>query len=148
MYSLLKLVHLAAAIFWIGGMAFIMLALRPPVHAQLEPGVRLPLMAAVLGRFFVVVWISIVALLATGMPMLTATGMKAAPVGVHLMLGAGLLMMAIFGHIYFVPFRRLKRAVAAAHWPEGARHIAQIVLLAKINLGLGWIAIGGVMLLR
>ena len=25
---------------------------------------------------------------------------------------------------------------------------AQIVLLAKINLGLGWIAIGGVMLLR
>ena len=148
MYSLLKLVHLAAAIFWIGGMAFIMLALRPPVHAQLEPGVRLLLMAAVLGRFFVVVWISIVALLATGMPMLTATGMKAAPVGVHLMLGAGLLMMAIFGHIYFVPFRRLKRAVAAAHWPEGARHIAQIVLLAKHNLGLGWIAIGGVMLLR
>ena len=148
MYALLKFFHLAAAIFWIGGMAFVMLALRPPAHARLEPAVRLPLMAAVLGRFFVVVWISIVALLATGIPMLASVGMKAAPPGWHLMLGIGLLMMAIFAHIYFAPFRRLKQAVAAANWPDGARRMTQIVVLAKINLALGWIAIAAALLLR
>ncbi len=148
MYLLLKFFHLAAAIFWIGGMAFIMLALRPPVHASLEPAVRLPLMAAVLGRFFVVVWASIAVLLVTGFPMLMAVGMKAAPPGWHLMLGIGLLMTAIFAHIYFAPFRRLKQAVAAGNWPEGARRIGQVVLLAKINLGLGWIAIAAVLLLK
>lgn len=146
MYPLLKFFHLAAAIFWIGGMAFIMLALRPPVHARLEPAVRLPLMTAVLGRFFVIVWISIAVLLATGVPMLAAAGMKAAPLGWHLMLGIGLLMMLIFAHLYFAPFRRLKLAVAAADWPEAARRMTQIVLLAKINLALGWIAIAAVLL--
>lgn len=148
MYPLLKFFHLAAAIFWIGGMAFIMLALRPPVHASLQPPVRLPLMAAVLGRFFVVVWASIAALLATGFAMLAPVGMKAAPLGWHLMLGIGLVMVAIFAHIYFAPFRRLRQAVAAGDWPEGARRVGQVVLLAKINLGLGWIAIAAVLLLR
>lgn len=148
MYPLLKFFHLAAAIFWIGGMAFIMLALRPPVHALLEPAVRLPLMTAVLGRFFAVVWVSIAALLVTGFPMLMSVGMKAAPPGWHLMLGIGLVMTAIFAHIYFAPFRRLKQAVAAGNWPEGARRIGQVVLLAKINLALGWIAIAAVLLLK
>lgn len=148
MDPLLKFLHLAAAIFWIGGMAFIMLALRPPVHARLEPPVRLPLMTAVLGRFFVVVWISIVVLFATGLPLLLAVGMKAAPPGWHLMLGIGTVMVLIFAHLWFAPYQKLKKAVAAGDWPEGGRHIAQIVLLAKINLGLGWIAIGAVMLWR
>jgi uncharacterized membrane protein len=148
MYALIKFFHLAAAIFWVGGMAFIMLALRPPVHANLEPPVRLPLMVAVLGRFFVVVWVSIAVLLATGFPMLASVGMKAAPLGWHLMLGIGLVMVAVFAHIYFAPFRRLKLAVAAGNWPEGARRIGQVVLLAKINLGLGWIAIAAVLLMK
>jgi len=56
--------------------------------------------------------------------------------------------VAIFAHIYFAPFRRLKLAVADANWPEAARRIGQVVVLAKINLGLGWIAIAAVLLLR
>ena len=64
------------------------------------------------------------------------------------MLGIGLVMVAVFAHIYFAPFRRLKLAVAAGNWPEGARRIGQVVLLAKINLGLGWIAIAAVLLMK
>lgn len=147
MDAFLKLLHLAAAIFWIGGMAFIMLALRPPVAAQLpQPATRLPLMAAVLGRFFVVVWISIAVLLLTGGHLFARAGLAAAPAGWHAMLGLGLLMMLIFGHLYFAPFRRLRQAVAAQDWPEGGRRLAQITLLAKLNLGLGWIAIACVLL--
>ncbi|MBX3653617.1 MAG: CopD family protein [Ramlibacter sp.] len=148
MASLPKLLHLVAAILWMGGMAFLMLALRPAVQAQLEPAVRLPLMATVLGRFFVMVWLSVIVLLATGLSMLLDVGPRAAPLGWHLMLGLGLLMMLIFGHVWFGPFRRLKQAVAAADWPEGGRRIAQVVLLAKINLSLGWAAIAAVLLLR
>jgi uncharacterized membrane protein len=105
-------------------------------------------MTKVLGRFFVLVWVCIAVLLATGLPPLMAVGMKNAPLGWHLMLGLGLLMMLIFAHIFFAPYRRLKAAVAAADWPEGGKRIGQIVLLAKLNLGLGWVAIGAVMLLR
>ena len=45
-------------------------------------------------------------------------------------------------------YRRLRQAVAQANWPEGGRRMAQITLLAKINLGLGWLAIAAVLLWR
>lgn len=64
------------------------------------------------------------------------------------MAGLGVLMMLVFGHIFFVPWRRLQRAVAAQDWPEGGRAMNQIALLVKVNLGLGWFAIAAVMLWR
>jgi uncharacterized membrane protein len=76
------------------------------------------------------------------------TGMAKAPPGWHAMLGLGLAMMLVFGHIFFSPYRRLKLAVAAADWPEGGRRAGQIAMLVKINLGLGWLAIAAVMLWR
>lgn len=146
MYNLIKFFHLAAAIFWMGGMAFMVLALRPVAAEQLEPPARLKLTAAVLARFFIVVIVSIAALLATGLVMLLGTGMKGAPPGWHAMLGLGVLMMLVFGHIFFGPFRRLKQAVVQANWPEGGRLANQIALLVKVNLGLGWLAIAAVIL--
>jgi uncharacterized membrane protein len=141
-------IHLAAAIFWMGGMAFVVLALRPVLHEQLAPPQRLPLMTGVLKRFFAVVAVSIAVLLATGAWMLMQTGMANAPPGWHAMLGLGLVMMLVFGHLFFSPYRKLKRAVAAADWPQGGRCAAQIAMLVKINLGLGWVAIAAVMLWR
>jgi uncharacterized membrane protein len=145
---LILFLHLAAAIFWMGGMAFMLLALRGPVSEQLQPPVRLPLLAAILKRFFTVVGVSIAVLLATGLALLMAAGMKNAPPGWHAMAGLGVLMMLIFGHLYFSPWRRMKAAVAAADWPEAGKRMGQITLLAKVNLGLGWLAIAAVMLWR
>jgi uncharacterized membrane protein len=148
MRDLVLFFHLAAAIFWMGGMAFMVLALRPALAEQLQPPQRLPLMAAVLSRFFVVVAASIAVLLVSGFYMLAQAGMKGAPPGWHAMLGLGLAMVLVFGHLYMAPFRRLKQAVAAADWPEAGRRAGQVTLLAKINLGLGWLAIAAVMLWR
>ncbi len=148
MRNLLLFFHLAAAIFWMGGMAFTVLALRPALHTQLQPPQRLALMVLVLRRFFVVVIASITALLATGVPLLLQLPGAQAPRGWHVMAGLGVLMMLVFGHLFFSPWRRLQRAVDAGDWPEAGKRMNQITLLVKINLGLGWLAIAAVLLWR
>jgi MYXO-CTERM domain-containing protein len=148
MRNLLLFLHLAAAIFWMGGMAFMMLALRQPAQAQLQPPVRLALMADVLARFFVVVATSIVVLLATGGWLLLQVPAGGAPPGWHAMAALGLLMVALFGHIRFASYPKFRRAVATQDWPAGGALMGRITLLAKVNLGLGWLAIAAVMLWR
>ena len=147
MSAFLKFLHVAAAIAWLGGIGFMLAAFRPAVGALLAPPQRLPLIVQVVSRFFVLVWVTIAVLLLTGLGMLLAVGLKNAPLGWHVMLGIGLLMFALFGHLYFGPFRRLKLAVQAADWPEGGRRVGQIATLATVNLALGAIAIAAVIFL-
>ena len=147
MPALMKFLHLAAAIVWLGGIAFMLFSLRPTAAELLAPPQRLPLIAQVLQRFFTGVWLAVAILLLTGLVMLLGVGMKNAPVGWHLMLGIGMLMFALFGHLYFGPFRRLKLAVSASDWPEGGRRVGQIAKLAMVNLVLGALAIAAVIFL-
>jgi uncharacterized membrane protein len=135
--------HLAGAIIWMGGMAFMVLALRPSL-ASVEPPARMNLVSAVLRRFFTAVAISIVVLAATGAWMFANA--QATPRGWHVMAAIGLVMMLLFGHIFFAPYRRLQRAIERADWPAAAAAASEVTMLAKINLGLGWIAIAAVVL--
>lgn len=144
MPALMKFLHVLAAMAWLGGIAFMLLALRPAAAELLAPPQRLPLIAQALQRFFTLVWISIGVLLLSGMTIMLGVGMKHSPIGWHLMLGLGLLMFALFGHLYFGPFRRLKQAVRAGDWPEGGRRTGQVATLAGVNLGLGILAIAAV----
>lgn len=144
MHALMKFAHIAAAILWLGGISFMLFALRPAAAALLAPPQRLPVITLALEKFFALVWLAIGLLLLTGLAMLLGVGMKYAPVGWHLMFGIGLLMFAVFGHIYFGPYRRLKQATAAADWPEGGRRVGQIAKLSGLNLGLGVLAIAAV----
>lgn len=57
MYEWFKFFHLAAGIVWLGGMALVILALRPVAIARMAPPERLALMSGVLTRFFAMVWI-------------------------------------------------------------------------------------------
>ena len=143
----MNFLHVSAAVVWLGGVSFMLFALRPAAM-DLPPPQRLPLMALVLKRFFRLVWVCIGLLLATGLVMLLSVGMKQAPVGWHLMLGIGLLMFAVFGHLYFGPFRRLRAAVEAADWPLAGQKLGQIAKLAQLNLVLGALAIAAVALWR
>ena len=147
MPALMKFLHIAAAIVWLGGISFMLFALRPAASAQLAPPQRLPLIAGVLQNFFKLVWLAIGLLLPTGLAMLLAVGMKNAPLGWNLMFGIGLLMFALFGHLYFGPYRRLKLAVAATDWPEGGRRVGQIATSASLILALGGLAIAAVIFL-
>jgi uncharacterized membrane protein len=148
MYDLIKLLHLAAAIVWMGGMSFMLFALRPAALAVMQPQPRALLMAQVWRRFFAIVLGAIVVLLATG-PHMYAMGARAGsvPLGWTVMLVLGLLMMAIFGHIYFAGFRKFSRAVAAAQWPVAAQAAALVQKLVWSNISLGVLAIVAVRLL-
>jgi len=148
MPALMKFLHVLAAIAWLGGISFMLFALRPAAAEILPPGQRLTLITKTLQRFFRWVWTAIAVLLLSGLAMLLGVGMKGAPTGWHAMLGIGLVMCLLFAHLYFGPFRRLVRAVNAADWPEGGRQAGQIGTLAMGNLVLGVLAIGAVFFLR
>jgi len=145
MNALLVFLHLAAAIIWMGGMGFILLAMRAAAFAVLQPPARPQLLLASLQRFFPLVWISIALLLLTGLTLMLQVGFASAPVGWHVMLGIGLVMMAVFAHIYFAPFRRAQRAAAAQDWAAVGRALQAIHPLVVLNFTLGWCAIAAVL---
>ena len=60
---------------------------------------------------------------------------------IHLMIWIGYVMMLIFLHVFFAPFRRLKQAVAAEDWPAGGKSLAQIRMLVGVNILIGLVVI-------
>lgn len=135
--------HVLAAVIWVGGMFYAYMAMRPAVVQVVEPSLRGPLWSHTLGRFFPWVWLAIATLLLTGYWMVFSYfgGMAGAGWHIHAMQGLGLLMMLLFLHVYFAPFRRLKQAVEKRDTDESLRRIGQIRGLVGINLVLGLVVV-------
>jgi uncharacterized membrane protein len=137
--------HALAATLWVGGLFFAYVCLRPAA-ASLDAPVRVALWAAALERFFPWVWLAIAVLLATGLWMTFTVlgGLKQAGLHVHLMLGAGIVMMLLAAHVWFAPLRRLRRAVADGHWTDAGRSLQQLRIFVAVNLvlGLAVVAVG------
>jgi uncharacterized membrane protein len=127
--------HVMSDVIWIGGMFLAYMAVRPAAAEVLEPPQRLKLWTGIFSRFFPWVWAAVALLLATGFFMMGQMG--AVPPYVIAMTAIGVVMSAIFMHIFFAPFARLKRAVAADDWKAGAAALNQIRLLVATNLVLG-----------
>jgi uncharacterized membrane protein len=134
--------HIVAAVIWVGGMFFALMVLRPST-GPLDPPTRLALWQRVFARFFPWVWGAVAVLLATGFAMVIWGFGGFAKIGtyVHVMMGLGIVMMLIYAHLYFAPWRRFRRAVAAGEWPVAAKNIDQIRLMVTINLVLGLITV-------
>jgi uncharacterized membrane protein len=153
-YAALKLVHLLALIVWIGGMAFVLFFLRPAVLA-LEPPLRLRLMHDVLGRFFKAVLIAAVILLASGLWMIGRVAKESVQAGLGfnmplswtIMTVLGIVMIAIFGYIRLVLYKRLTLAVTASNWAAGGAAMASIRTWVGINLAIGLVIIAVTQLL-
>jgi len=140
--SVLIVLHLLAAVVWVGGMFFAHVAMRPAA-AALPPDARLNLFSAALGRFFAWVWIAVVALPITGYAMVFAYYGGFTHLGpfINAMQGLGWVMIAIYLHVFFAPFRRLRRALAAGDLASAGRHMDQIRLFVTLNLLLGLIVV-------
>jgi uncharacterized membrane protein len=136
------ILHTLSAVVWVGGMFFALQALRPAA-VVLEPGPRLTLWSRVLGCFFAWVIAAIALLLASGFAMVFHLfgGFGGVGLYVQLMMGIGILMMLLFFHLYFAPWRRFQAAVARQDWAEGGRRLGQIRTIVMINLVLGLITV-------
>ena len=156
MYDYAKILHLIAGIVWMGGMTFMLFALRPAALVVLDAQPRAILMGQVWQRFYGLVLVAIVLLFSTGTHLYTATfratklatGQGGVPIGWNIMLLLGIAMMLIFGHIYFAGFKKYKRGVAAGEWSVAAKAAGLIHTMTLINFTLGWLAIVAVRLVR
>lgn len=142
MHPVLKFLHIASVVVWVGGMMFAWMFLRPVAASNLEAPVRLKLWVDVFARFFPWVWGSVVAIVVSGLWTIVSVGFKSAPLFWHLMLAIGLLMCAIFVFVYTRPFAQLKAAVTAQHWPAAGAALGVIRQWVGINLLLGVVTIG------
>ncbi|MDD3610623.1 MAG: CopD family protein [Halothiobacillaceae bacterium] len=137
MSALYLILHTLAAVLWIGGIFYSYMILRP-VSAQLAPPERLKLWDSVFHRFFAWVWGFVGVLIASGYAdLFTRFGGFSSPGYLHGMQLIGWVMIALYAWLYFIPFRRLRRSVAAERWSDAAQAMHPIRRIMGVNLTLG-----------
>ena len=136
--ALLIALHVLAAVVWVGGMFFAYMVLRQSA-GPLASETRLALWHRVFHRFFPWVWSSIVLLLASGygMMFLYFGGFAGTGLYIQVMQGIGIVMMLLFLHLFFVPWRRFSDAVEGKQLPEAVKQLDQIRRIVAVNLVLG-----------
>ena len=134
-----KYLHILGFTVWVGGMFFAYMTLRPIAGSRLDVPQRLRLWEGVFGKFFPWVWVSVGLILASGLYMMYLLGRP--PLYVFGMTALGLTMIAIFLHIVFAPYRRLREAVAAQDWKSGGAALGRIRRMVGFNLILGLLTI-------
>ena len=132
--GLLVLLHLLAAMIWVGGMGFAYFCLRPAAAEVLDPPRRLPLWVATLDRFLRIVAGAVIVILLSGVALLLDTGLRAAPGGWLLMAGLGTVMALVFSHLASSLFPELRRRCLASDWPGAAAVLDAIRRRVALNL--------------
>jgi uncharacterized membrane protein len=137
-YAGLKALHLLCAVLWVGGMFFAYVVLRPSM-AAIEAPQRMLLHTRVFRNFFLLTWHAMPLILITGFAMLGLIGgMADARWQIHLMLGLGLLMAAVFLAIFFGPYRRFRRTTDRNRMAASLDSIRKLI---GVNLVLGLITV-------
>ena len=110
MYSTLVVLHILAAVTWIGGMIFLSLVLAPLVRGRKAAPEFMALFRSAALRFRPVVWVAIMVLLVTGPMLLSLRGIQITSptlwtgiVTVKLMLVALLLLLTLLHDLVFGP---------------------------------------------
>ena len=110
MYSTLVVLHILAAVTWIGGMIFLSLVLAPLVRGRKAAPEFMALFRSAALRFRHIVWVAIAVLLATGPMLLSLRGVQVSSptswtgiVTVKLMLVALLLLLTLLHDLVFGP---------------------------------------------
>jgi uncharacterized membrane protein len=130
--------HVLSIVIWVGGMFFAYMFLRPAAASVLEPPLRLKLWRDVFSRFFPWVWVAIILTPLTGVMLATPYGgFGQSPVHIHIMTTLGSIMILIFLHVYFAPFKRIKRCLDAEDIPGAAKQLNLIRILVGTNTLIG-----------
>ncbi len=135
-------IHALSALIWVGGMVFAYSVLRPALSSVDAP-TRLNLWSGVLSRFFIWVWIAVIALPASGYVLMFHLygGFSGAPVHIHIMHLLALIMITLFIFLFFMPYRHFNKALKVSNWPLAAKHLNTMRRLVAINMTLGLITV-------
>lgn len=138
-WNLVLGLHILFAAVWVGGIAFVVFAVRPSV-AMLEPAPRSLVLNQLFGRFFRLVWHAMPLVLLSGYAMLFGAygGFSGVGWNVHVMHLLGLIMAGIFLAIFFGPWASFRRTTDRNRAAAAAGTIRQLSL---VNLVLGAITI-------
>lgn len=134
------ILHLLAAVVWVGGMAFAHLALRPALVETLDPPQRLAVLVATLRRFLRSAGIAVLVILATGIYLLASVP-GGYPPAVHAMAAIGVVMAGVYAVIRAAVFPGLVTAVEHKEWPRAGALAGRIRTLVAANLVLGVLAV-------
>ena len=138
MITIALALHLLATLVWVGGMFFAIMVLRLAA-GELDPPIRVPLWGRVFQKFFPWVWMAVIILLLSGYWMIFAVwgGFAGLPLHVHLMQALGLIMILIYLHLWFAPYKRFKSALFDENITVAGNNLNQIRLLVTVNLLIG-----------
>lgn len=141
--ALLLAIHALAAVLWVGGMAFAYGFLRPAAATALDGPERVKLWRGVFARFFPAVWAAAAILLLSGYVMVARGygGFAQAGMHIHLMHGLALVMVAIFAHVFFAPWRRFRQAADQGNHEAAAVQLGKIRRWVGVNLILGLVVV-------
>ena len=139
--------HVLSVIIWVGGMFFGQVAVRPAMRGM-DTLAAARFWCVLLGRFLPWAWTAIVVLLASGTYMVfnSFDGFSELPWFVQFMMGVGIFMMMLTGHLSFSAFKKLKRAVAAGDAALAEKPLRQIRVIMDVSLILGLLIVIVVMM--
>ena len=140
---IMNVLHVLAAVVWVGGMFFAYNFLRPAIGSLTGPDQKLSLWLAVFNRFFPIVWLSVIVLPVTGYIMIFILwdSIGNAPIYVHIMNAIGSVMIFIYMFIYMIPYQNLKKNITNKDWPESGKSLAIIRSLIAMNTILGVVVV-------
>ena len=145
MYSTLVVLHILAAVTWIGGMIFLSLVLAPLVRGRKAAPEFMALFRSAALRFRPIVWVAIAVLLATGPMLLSLRGIQVSSptswtgiVTVKLMLVALLLLLTLLHDLIFGPQVSRVSAIPNSQRTAGERVIFKTARwLPRLSLLIG-----------
>jgi uncharacterized membrane protein len=133
--------HVLAAIVLLGGLFFASVVFRPIVSG-LDVEIASSLWQRMLSRFFSWGWASLVIILATGIGMvfLKFGGFSGVPMIHRANMAIGIPAIALFGYIYFGPWRRYRRTMSRDEWTAAQKEFTRVRVGMAIVLVLGLVA--------
>jgi len=142
MIPILLALHILAVVRGAGALAPSSTILPPPAGG-LAPAPRMPLWRRVFASVLPRVGGAIVVILVTGIWMIFSVvgGFATAPLNVNLMMATGILMMLLYLHLVFAPWKRFRMAVDGGDLQAAARNLDRIRRTVAINTALGLLTI-------
>jgi uncharacterized membrane protein len=133
--------HVLATIVLLGGLFFASVVFRP-VARGLDVETASSLWLQMLSRLFAWGWVSLLLILATGIAMVSLKfgGFSGIPMIHRGNMAIGIPAIALFGYVFFGPWRQYRRAISRRHWAAAEKELTRVRVLMGIILTLGLVA--------